>query len=77
MIIKIFLNFIYKEASEFFRGFFVSFNLLFPYYPSFVAGFDDGVGEGFDFTSITVSALPSGLFLARSTRIGAATNTDE
>src|SRR5689334_14919805 len=48
-----------------------------PRYYLAVAGFDDGVGEGFCFISTTLSALPKGLFLARSTRIGAATNTDE
>ena len=42
-----------------------------------VAGFEDGVGEGFCFTSTIVSALPKGFFLPRSTNIGAATNTEE
>ena len=42
-----------------------------------VAGFDYGVGVVFCFTSTTVFVLPNGLFLARSTKIGAATNMEE
>ena len=48
-----------------------------PNYHFAVAGLEEGVAVVFGFNSTTVSALPNGFFLARSTRIGAATNTDE